>query len=241
MTQACLKCDGVSGNCCYCGGRGFVELSEGFIAFSEVTTPLHTPREDAPLRLRTTRQRTKIDKSVKPIKKVLTAQALPKTGRRIKKEGVRSVADINLKPIYSRCQYCGCTLKLSRLARHTAIRCPQRPLPEKVQEAASNPGANPQIRNITPDWLSGQHSSIRQYPRQARPKAALKPPVSSPSKASPKALPVPDESRDIPREAFFQEFSDRMDTTKGWGQMFRDNGSFGSHPSHDGYDDESSP
>lgn len=33
----------------------------------------------------------------------------------------------------------------------------------------------------------------------------------------------------------------QLDATRGWGHAFRDNGQFGSHPSHDAMDDESAP
>jgi hypothetical protein len=41
-------------------------------------------------------------------------------------------------------------------------------------------------------------------------------------------------------EAFRQEYSDRYDASRGWGQAFRDNGAFGSYPAHDNYSDEAS-
>jgi hypothetical protein len=34
---------------------------------------------------------------------------------------------------------------------------------------------------------------------------------------------------------------DRVDATKDYAHSFRDHGQFGSHPSHDGFDDESTP
>jgi hypothetical protein len=40
----------------------------------------------------------------------------------------------------------------------------------------------------------------------------------------------------------FNEISERkLDRTRGYGHLSRENGRFGSHPSHDGFDDESKP
>lgn len=51
-------------------------------------------------------------------------------------------------------------------------------------------------------------------------------------------LPADHSSKDV----FEQTVSiDRRDRTRGYGQAFRENGRFGSHPMHDGFDDESGP
>lgn len=36
-------------------------------------------------------------------------------------------------------------------------------------------------------------------------------------------------------------FDKSIDVTKDYAQAYRENGRFGSHPSHDGFDDESNP
>jgi hypothetical protein len=49
-------------------------------------------------------------------------------------------------------------------------------------------------------------------------------------------------SREASIEAMPQQQTiDRMDATRGMGFFARENGRFGSHPIHDGFDDESGP
>jgi len=61
----------------------------------------------------------------------------------------------------------------------------------------------------------------------------------------PALLQVPQRHTDwIPQGAgFYRRLEDESyrDASYGWGQLYRDNGQFGSHPTFDGYDDESKP
>jgi phage FluMu protein Com len=50
-------------------------------------------------------------------------------------------------------------------------------------------------------------------------------------------------TRDVKREKVYDQVSgrDRIDATKDYAHNFREDGRFGSHPSHDGFDDDSGP
>jgi hypothetical protein len=111
-----------------------------------------------------------------------------------------------------KCSYCDCPVKTANLQRHLG-RCP------KYLMKHSNPSARKSV----------QHTKANQVP-------AL-------SVSAQKAHDSVAEPRKLDKRTRYAQVSGRdpIDATKLYAHSFRENGKYGSHPLHDGMDDESGP
>jgi len=119
------------------------------------------------------------------------------------------------------CSMCKFPVKVTNLARHQAEKCPRRP--NKVtQPTQSRSRFGGKCVVIPPSVRSVRNSGAQPKRKKGTGQSSIS------REASIEAMPQ-------------QQTIDRMDATRGMGFFARENGRFGSHPIHDGFDDESGP
>lgn len=135
------------------------------------------------------------------------------------------------------CPLCKCQVREDRLERHVQNRCPQRPdKPENASDTARRTsGGGHGIAEVFQQLSKSRKPVLpsnigrRGSARQQISKRAL-------GNASPQSL-RDKGSIEVERPSWWNN----LDATKDYGYPAREAGRYGSHPSHDGFDDESKP
>lgn len=121
---------------------------------------------------------------------------------------------IKSRPSLKNCQFCNCQVREDKLQGHENFRCPLRPKRVKM-EGASAPTRRKKLRPAA--------KAVR-----------LK---GSASKASSDCIRYRPEDGEVE----VPSWKNNLDATKNCGYPAREEGKYGSYPSHDGFDDESEP
>lgn len=213
--QRPCSCGGSNENCALCFGRGFIELRAIGLASKRV---IPTPRQH---------------------------------GGRAKGRGFSLPSFLQARayappPALSRpaakCPHCKALVRLDRLSKHLAQRCPQRPnksiLPRSPGAAT---GASFSLR------VAAAKISATKRRTEVRPLGRVRE-TQAKNKEKNKA------DRHFGNGAFLESLRDKgecdierpswwdnLDATKNRGYPAREEGRYGSYPSHDGFDDESKP
>ncbi len=211
--QRPCSCGGSNENCALCFGRGFIEISAIRLSSKRI---IPTPRQD---------------------------------GGRAKGRGFSLPSALQSRAygpqsVFSRpaamCPLCKAQVRLDRLSKHLAERCPQRPnksiLPRSSEVTTSAPFG---VRAAAAKIAATKRRTEASPSGRARPTKNIdknKTDQRFGNGAFLESLRDKGES-DIERPSW----RDSLDATKNRGYPAREDGRYGSYPSHDGFDDESKP
>lgn len=213
--QRPCSCGGSNENCALCFGRGFIELRPIGFASKRI---IPTPRQ----------------------------QGGRAKGRGFSLPSVLQSKAYGPPPVFSRpaakCPLCKAQVRLDRLSMHLVQRCPQRPnksilprsseattsAPFGVRVAAAKMLATKRRTEVSPSRGVGETQTKNIHKNKTDRRFG--------NGAFLESLRDKGES-DIERPAWW----DNLDATKNRGYPAREDGRYGSYPSHDGFDDESKP
>jgi hypothetical protein len=213
--QRPCSCGGSNENCALCFGRGFIEISAVDLSSKRI---IPTPRQQ---------------------------------GGRAKGRGFSLPSALQSRayasaPVFSRpaaeCPLCKAQVRVDRLSKHLARRCPQRPnksiLPRSLGATTS---AALSIR------VAAAKISATKGRNEVSPEERVRVTVT-------KNIDKSKVDRRFGNGAFLESLRDKgesdierpswwdnLDATKNRGYPAREEGRYGSYPSHDGFDDESKP
>ena len=228
-------CGGSNENCCWCFGAGFIRDGESAPRWVSNPSSLRTrgrggrprPRKPCPIcNALVTRLQRHINKihnrsTDQAIQQNTSFQTLPAKDQQISKAlpgspQPRTSSSASEKPAVKRhsmtnCPFCHAQVREDRLQRHLSSRCPSR----------SVKGRNTRSR-------SGRISEAAREIREMSHQADSSRPVGSLRYKEGAEIESPD-------------WYNNLDATKNIGYPVRESGRYGSHPSHDGFDDESEP
>jgi hypothetical protein len=214
--QRPCSCDGSNENCARCFGRGFIEASPaGLAGKSKSSTGTRYYRGRA-------KGRT-----------FSLPSHLGSATYRASSASSRPTAE---------CQYCKAQVRVDRLSKHLELRCPLRPnKPSRPRPQEVTIGAPFGVRAVAAK-VSATKGRTQVNPL-GRPGTMQAKNVDKNETDCPfgkgafqKSLRDKGES-DIERPSWW----DNLDATKNRGYPAREDGRYGSYPSHDGFDDESKP
>jgi hypothetical protein len=247
-------CNGNSDNCRYCFGRGYVPT--GKVLPSRKSTGGIRPggRSDKP--------KTKANKAGPTIQSAVAVQSeMPdrvyttclKCGavlRQSRVEGHRtrcpargakelsrltSIASNAVSETRAKSQ----TLKLSVSRAHPKVQLPPRRDPKSIVEC---PGCHARVKSKDVTTHKKQCPRLRKILKTIRKRQRH--PISVSARIPPsRERGVPPASPEGRKQRSYEQVSgrDRLDKSKGYAHPYRETGRFGSHPIHDGFDDESGP
>ena len=228
MREIPCHCDGANENCLYCGGRGYIR--EGIPVSGGGTGLYFVPATSG---------------SSQKITQEMSALSSDSIGR----------------PLHA-CPSCGALVR--HLNRHMRV-CKREPeVITKIRRLKSRSGhlnrGTPERNNLRPRSplrtcpMCGVSVKSRNLARHLSMKCVenkrlkIKLMVSSRpgfsgSATTPGEIPQGVGTSDEKRKRAYDQVTgrDRIDATKDYAHKFRDHGQFGSHPSHDGFDDDSDP
>ena len=216
--QRPCSCDGLNENCARCFGRGFIETSAGGFSSRNIS-PTITPHYGGRAKGRAFSLPSHLGS---PTHREPSALSRPT----------------------AECQYCKAQVRVDRLSKHLDQRCPQRPnKSNRLRPKGATIGAPFGIRAVAAKISATKGRT--QVSSPGRPGAMrTKNAVTLKDKtdrrfgkgAFQESLRDKGES-DIERPSWW----DNLDATKNCGYPAREEGRYGSYPSHDGFDDESKP
>jgi hypothetical protein len=237
MSRSCV-CGGSNENCRYCNGLG-------------------TIKEDLASALVDHAQRTDLRKDT--------------DAYRVSADVGRLISASRRRELFLRCQEqlvpcpisgCPVRLKPNRVERHLK-KAHNKAQPIALESslilraAESRPEGQPQaVQQLVPCPVSGcsaklSPNHIEQHIRRAHPKRLFKRAATVPLRTGSIETRNSSVARYIvtnsipdgtPRVSSYAQAPEKnLDATKGYAHAYRDNGRFGSHPSHDGFDGESGP
>jgi len=166
-------------------------------------------------------------------------------GRRRRKKGLSqssSQSSASANPLSPRaanqrpmknCPLCECQVREHKLQEHVDNKCPKRPgrtdrLKPRTLVVRVPHGIAEVIQQLNTDRLSKLGTRV------AGPKQSVKKAQHSTGDAWPESVPHEDKVE-------VERWWDNLDATKNRGYPAREEGRYGSYPSHDGFDDESEP
>lgn len=247
MSRSCV-CDGGTENCRFCNGSGTINdrLADALVSHAQRSGVLHPSGGALPVGKTKSLSKTRFVGQRRPAVKKIAA---PKLQRQ------------NLVP----CSVLGCTSLLNprNVSKHlkkvhgkprpnqfNRTVTAQSPIVVKIQgqphstcQLVPCPAGCPAKLNPTPHKVRNHLKKVHPTFQQAENKGSI-PAVSSPRRTASVVRQIvlksiPDGIPRVPSSGNYPERS--LDATKEYAHAYRENGHFGSYPSHDAYDDESGP
>ena len=223
--KICEKCFGSDQVCYVCRGQDTVGNSK----------PWRTTRSLPDSRRKNVRDDAKIanSRSSKP-----TQNSKAKLDESASPQQNEGKSDKISRP-KEQCPLCNVPIVSARLKNHVKNKCPARPKRAVQMSRLNTQAKEPPKQDKHACQICGINMSSYDLVNHMKEGCNSRRPESVSLDYDAPSVVYRNSDEDTAAEAFRQEFSDDHDAIKGQGQMFRENGAFGSHSSHDNFDDES--
>jgi hypothetical protein len=232
LLKVLCSCRGDNPSCFKCGGWGYLDsIGKGRASAGAVGAPTMVAATKLRSLMPCPLCRVRVRKLQRHMR-VVHGQVAPESSHRPGASNQATVRSIPTQPTISKsttnsirsCPYCEITVKTTRLILHIA----------KHHREFLNPayrihkGTVISYRRITLTPTGIGSSSAKVAKRAKRKGKSTTQPRASLDQMPDAALETSSEQR-------------KLDATRDYAHKYRDDGQFGSHPSHDGFDDESKP
>ena len=228
MSRPCV-CGGSNENCRYCSGRGEIgdRLAGALVTHSKHPSKLSGGRK------------TKAEKTMETASEIRTIERRLSRFQRLRFLVFGTpVASGNKVPRLVPCPMgCGAQLDPRKVNRH--LHAKHKPTTKARQRIAADSVSGQEWQSCTVCKARVKTRRLQRHLKKVHRKADGNKHAAYKSRGTPKVESVKDVLRDNTTLAAPRDKN--LDATKLYAHSYREQGRFGSHPSHDGFDDESGP